>query len=164
MSERIAIYPGSFDPCTYGHLDLIQRAARMFDHVIVAVARNNEKSCMFTVDERMEVLTDITRNWPHIEITSFTGLTAEYARQRHAVALIRGLRAISDFEFELTIAITNQKLNPDIDTVCLMPSESFLFLSSRLVKEIATFGGDISPFVPPQVVKLLHDKLGHPKP
>lgn len=159
MPERIAIYPGSFDPCTYGHLDLIQRAARMFTHVVVAVARNNEKSCMFTVEERMDLLSEITKGWPRVEIASFTGLTAEYARQRGAVALVRGLRAISDFEFELTIAITNQKLNPEIDTVCLMPSESYLFLSSRLVKEIATLGGDISSFVPPQVVARLHEKM-----
>ncbi|MBI4556664.1 MAG: pantetheine-phosphate adenylyltransferase [Candidatus Hydrogenedentes bacterium] len=160
MPERIAVYPGSFDPPTYGHLDLIERATRMFDQLIVGVARNDEKSCLFTADERVEMLKLVTEGLPGVEVTSFEGLTADFARTRRAVALVRGLRVISDFEFELTMAITNEKLNPEIDTVCLMPSERYLLLSSRLVREVARFGGDVSLFVPPEVEALLRVKLG----
>jgi pantetheine-phosphate adenylyltransferase len=160
MSERIAVYPGSFDPPTNGHLDLIQRATRMFDHLIVAVTENDTKECLFTVAERIEMLKLITQDLPRVKVTAFTGLTADFARTQRAMALVRGLRVISDFEFELSMAITNQRLNPDIDTVCLMPSEPFLFLSSRLVKEVARFGGDTSSFVPPEVNARLHKKIG----
>ncbi len=159
MPDRTAVYAGSFDPPTNGHLDLIQRATRMFDRLIVAVAKNPAKDALFSVDERIEMLRVLTRGFPGVSVESFTGLTVDFARSRRAIALVRGLRVISDFELELTMAVTNQKLNPDIDTVCLMPSEQNLLISSRLVREIATFGGDISQFVPPLVARNLHGKL-----
>ncbi len=159
MPERTAIYPGSFDPPTCGHLDLIERALRIFDRVVVAVARNREKQALFTVDERLEMLRSITADHRGVEVDAFTGLTADYARQRGAVALVRGLRVMSDFELELTMAITNQKLLPGLDTVCLMPSEQYLLLSSRIVREIAQFGGAVSGFVPPIVAERLQAKL-----
>ncbi|MBN2308349.1 MAG: pantetheine-phosphate adenylyltransferase [Candidatus Hydrogenedentes bacterium] len=159
MAERIAVYPGSFDPPTYGHLDLVARALKIFDRLIVAVARNNEKSAFFTVEERVEMLRATTEGIAKVEVTSFGGLTADFAREVNAVALVRGLRVLSDFEFELTMAITNQKLNPQIDTVALMPSEPYLFLSSRIVREIARFGGDLSDMVPPEVAERLRAKF-----
>lgn len=158
MAERTAVYPGSFDPPTLGHLDLINRAARIFDRVIVAVARNHAKNAMFTVDERMEMLRELTAKIGNVEIDSFQGLTVDYASERGAVALIRGLRVISDFEFELSLAINNQKLRAEIDTVCLMPSEPFLFLSSRQVKEIASFGGKIAHYVTPEVGRRVYER------
>jgi pantetheine-phosphate adenylyltransferase len=160
MTERVGLYPGSFDPPTYGHLDLIDRALRLFDRLIVAVAQNSAKSGNFTVEERLDMLRAITAGKPNVEVVSFTGLTAEYARQRGVRSLVRGLRAVSDFEYELSMAITNQKLNPDIDTVCLMPSEDYLFLSSNGVRDIARFGGDLSPFVPDEIADRLRAKLG----
>lgn len=156
---KIALYPGSFDPPTFGHLDLIDRASKLFHHVIVAVATNNEKTCLFSVAERIDMLKELTKTWPCVEVTSFTGLTAEYARTREAVVILRGLRAISDFEYEHSMAVTNRKLNPGVDTVCLMPSEAFLFLSSRVVREIAFHGGDTTQFVPPLVSTRLQEKL-----
>ncbi len=159
MPERIAIYPGSFDPPTLGHLDLIKRAVRIFDRLIVAVAVNHEKSTLFTPDERVEMLAEITQGIPNVEATRFIGLTADFARENGAIALVRGLRALSDFEFELSMAITNQKLYSEIDTVCMMPSEPYLFLSSRTVKEVSRFGGDTSQFLSPAVAKRLQDKL-----
>jgi pantetheine-phosphate adenylyltransferase len=165
MANRIAVYPGSFDPPTYGHIDLIERAAKIFDSLIVAVARNSDKAGLFTVEERIEMLTHIARDNPNVEVTSFRGLTAEFARQRNAIALVRGLRVVSDFEYEITMAIANQKLNPTIDTVCLMPSESYLLLSSRIVREIAQFGGSLKDFVPEDVERRLIQKLERgPKP
>lgn len=159
MPERIAIYPGSFDPPTLGHLDLIERAVNIFDHVIVAVATNNQKSGLFTVDERMEMLAEMVTHVPSVSIEHFHGLTVQFARDKGAVALIRGLRVVSDFEFELTMAINNHKLAPEIDTVNLMPSEPYLFLSSRLVKEIAAFGGSLGHFVSPSVERRLQEKF-----
>ncbi len=159
MTERIAIYPGSFDPPTLGHLDLIERAVNIFDHVIVAVAMNNEKIGLFTVDERMEMLQELVSHVPRVSIEHFRGLTVQFAQEKGAVALIRGLRVVSDFEFELTMAINNHKLAPEIDTVNLMPSEPYLFLSSRLVKEIAAFGGNLSHFVSPAVGERLKAKF-----
>ena len=158
MSERIAVYPGSFDPPTNGHLDLIERAAKIFDRLIVAVARNDEKSGFFSVDERVSMLQEIAGGIPGVTVTSFEGLTADFARDVEAVALVRGLRVVSDFEFEMTMAIANRKLNPKTDTVCLMPSEPYLFLSSRLVREIARHGGDLSEVVPPLVAERLREK------
>jgi len=163
MVERVAVYPGSFDPPTFGHLDLVKRAARIFDSVVVAVAANHEKQCLFSVEERVALLEAITRDIPKVTVTWFSGLTAEFARQQGAVALVRGLRAVSDFEYELMLAITNQGISPEIDTVCLMPSEPYLFLSSRIVKEIARLGGDVSQSVPPEVVVTLHEKFEMPR-
>jgi len=159
MAKRIGIYPGSFDPPTYGHIDLIGRAAKIFDTLIVAVARNADKKGLFTVEERIDMLRSISAQYANVEVTSFTGLTAEFARTRKATALVRGLRVVSDFEYEITMAIANQKLNPQIDTVCLMPSEKFLLLSSRIVREIAIFGGDLHEFVPPDIEKRIKKKL-----
>lgn len=159
MAERVAIYPGSFDPPTLGHLDLIERASRMFDRVIVAVAINHEKRGLFDIEERQDLLRDCVRDIPNVEVGFFTGLAVDYAREKGAVALLRGLRVISDFEFELTMAINNHKLAEEIDTVCLMPSEQYVFLSSRLVKEIAQFGGTVSHYVTPLVEKRLREKL-----
>ena len=159
MDSRVALYPGSFDPPTYGHLDLIKRAAKIFDKVIVAVAVNRAKTTLFSVEERVEMLEAVTEGMPTVTVAQFEGLTAAYARHIGAAALVRGLRAISDFEFELSMAITNQKVNPAIDTVCLMPSEPYLFLSSNIVREIARFGGDISEFAPPVIADRLRKKL-----
>ena len=159
MSERLAVYPGSFDPPTLGHLDLVQRGARIFDNLIVAVAINDMKDALFTSEERVIMLEGMTKNIPNVEVTSFNGLTAEFAHQQKAVALVRGLRALSDFEFEMSMAITNQKLCPEIDTVCMMPSEPYLFLSSRAVKEVTRFGGDTSGFLTPEVAERLRNKL-----
>lgn len=159
MPERIAVYPGSFDPPTLGHLDLIQRAVNIFDHVIVAVAVNDAKVGLFSVEERVEMLTEMVAGIPRVSIDHFKSLTVQFAQKKGAVALIRGLRVVSDFEFELTMAINNHKLAPEIDTVNLMPSEPYLFLSSRLVKEIAAFGGSLSHFVSPAVEKRLKEKL-----
>jgi pantetheine-phosphate adenylyltransferase len=162
MEGRVALYPGSFDPPTYGHLDLIRRASKIFDKLIVSVAVNRAKTSLFSVEERMDMLELITQDMPQVTVTSFEGLTAAYARFVNASALVRGLRAISDFEFELSMAITNQKVNPEIDTVCLMPSEPYLFLSSNVVREIARFDGDIEEFVPPEIAVRLRRKIkGH---
>ncbi|MFO7973461.1 MAG: pantetheine-phosphate adenylyltransferase [Candidatus Hydrogenedentota bacterium] len=158
MGERIAVYPGSFDPPTNGHLDLIQRASALFDKLIVAVATNTEKKGLFSVDERLDMLRRISEGIPNVEVTSFVGLTAEFARQRHAMAVVRGLRVMSDFEFELTMAITNQKLNPSLETVSLMPSEPHLFLSSRIVREIARFDGDLDGLVPPEIDQVIRER------
>lgn len=163
MPKRIAIYPGSFDPPTLGHLDLIERASKLFDEIIVAVAINDQKSGMFTAEERMEMLRESVAQWPNVRVDHFKGLTVEYARQKKAIALIRGLRAISDFEFELTMAINNHKLNPDVDTISMMPSEEYLFLSSRLVKEISGFGGSVSHYVTPAIEKRLLEKVNGKK-
>jgi pantetheine-phosphate adenylyltransferase len=159
MPERIAIYPGSFDPPTLGHFDLIKRAAKIFDHLIVAVARNDAKTSLFTVEERMDLLRGLVRGVEGVTVSHFHGLTVDFARQQGAVALIRGLRVVSDFEFELTMAINNHKLNPEVDTVALMPSEPFLFLSSRLVREIATYGGKVSHYLTPEIEARLLAKL-----
>ncbi len=161
MADRIAMYPGSFDPPTYGHLDIIQRASKVFDKVIVAVAHNTEKSGLFTVDERIEMLKDITGDLGNVSIGYFTGLTVDYARDHGVIVLIRGLRAVSDFEYELTMAATNRRMYPECDTISFMPSEQYMFISSRLVKEIAQLGGDVSHFVPPTAVARLHEKIGN---
>jgi pantetheine-phosphate adenylyltransferase len=159
MIDRVALYPGSFDPPTFGHLDLIQRALKMFPHVVVAVAQNNEKNCLFTVEERVDFLRTLTRDLRDVEVTSFRGLTAVFAEKCKAAAIVRGLRAISDFEYEYSMAVTNKKLNPLVDTVCLMPSEQYLFVSSRIVKEIARNNGDVNQFVPPLIAKKLMEKF-----
>lgn len=162
MTERIALYPGSFDPPTLGHRDLIGRAATIFDKVLVAIAINSTKQGLFTIPERVEMVEELTADIPNIEIIHFEGLTVDFAAKHGAIALIRGLRVISDFEYELSMAINNQKLNPNIDTVALMPSEPYLYLSSRLVKEIASYGGKISHYVTPGVERRLRAKYGPP--
>ena len=159
MPERVALYPGSFDPPTFGHLDLIERATKIFHRLIVAVTRNDSKQSLFSIEERVAMLHEILKDNPRVEIVSFAGLTADFARERGAVAIVRGLRAISDFEYEYSMALTNRKLNPDVDTVCLMPSEPYLFLSSRIVKEVARYNGDVSYAVPVLVAERLKAKL-----
>ena len=147
----IAIYPGSFDPITLGHLDIIERGSRVFDHVIVAVLRNPDKSPLFTVQERIEQIRRCTPHLSNVEVDSFNGLTVEYARLKNAKVLLRGLRAVSDFEKELQMAHTNQTLWDEIETVFLATSNEYSFLSSSVVKEIAKFGGSIAHLVPQQV-------------
>ncbi len=156
---RVAIYPGSFDPVTFGHIDLINRATNIFDEVIVAVAVNTNKKPLFTIDERVEMLRVSTKGIAGIKIECFNGLVTEYARKQHVNVLIRGLRMISDFEYELQMALTNRRLNGDIETIFLMPSEGYSFLSSALIKEAASLGADISSFVPSFVAGKLRHKL-----
>ena len=159
MPERIGVYPGSFDPPTLGHLDLIERASAFFDTLIIAVAKNTEKNSLFTADERIEMLEEITEGMDNVRIDFFTGLTVDFARDNGAMALIRGLRAVSDFEYEMTMAATNRKMYKNCDTISFMPTEQYMFISSRLVKEIAQLGGDASQFVPPSVAKRLQQKI-----
>ena len=154
-----AIYPGSFDPVTFGHLDVIKRALKLFDEVIVAVAFNDQKQGLFTVDERVALLELATREMANVRVAQFSGLLVNFAREQQAAALIRGLRAISDFEFEFQMALMNRKLEKSIETLFLMPKEEYTYLSSRIVKEIARLGGDVTSFVPTNVQKALKAKL-----
>ncbi len=154
----IAIYPGSFDPPTLGHLDVIQRASLLFDRVIVAVGANPEKSPWFTLGERLHMLKECTAHLPNVEVDSFQGLLVEYARRRGAKAIVKGLRAISDFEAEFQMALANRTLAPEIETVFLMTSAEHMFVSSSTVKEIAQLGGDVKEFVPESVARHLASK------
>jgi pantetheine-phosphate adenylyltransferase len=154
-----AIYPGSFDPVTNGHLDVVERARKLFDEVIVAVAHNDEKQPMFTLQERLDLLQNTLGKIDNVRITHFEGLLVDFAVAEKAGAVIRGLRAISDFEFEFQMALMNRKLEGAVETIFLMPKEEYTYLSSRIVKEIARLGGDVSKFVPPQVAKALGAKL-----
>lgn len=156
---RTAIYPGSFDPVTYGHLDVIKRASSIFDHVIVALANNPQKKSLFSTEERFEMLKATTKGIKRIKIDSFDGLVIDYARSHKARVLIRGLRMFSDFEYEFQMALTNRRLDKNIETVFLMPSEKHSFLSSSLLKEAATLGADISTFVPEFVAQRLKERL-----
>jgi len=159
MMKRVALYPGSFDPVTYGHVDLIERAARIFDKVVVAVASNLHKKPLFDKVERFEMLVEAVKGIENIEVVAFDGLVVNFARSRGINVLIRGLRMVSDFEYEFQMALTNRRLADDIETVFLMPSEQFSFLSSKLLKESATLGADISSFVPPIVEAKLRNRL-----
>ena len=156
---RTAIYPGSFDPLTNGHLDVIQRAAKLFDRVVVAVAKNDSKRPLFTLAERLALVKTAVSHLPHVEADSFDGLLIEYVVRQKAQAIVRGLRAVSDFEFEFQLALMNRKLNESIETIFMMPKDTYTFLSSRIVKEISRLGGDVSPFVPPHVETALQEKL-----
>ncbi len=147
MSKTV-ICPGSFDPVTLGHLDIIKRAAKMFDHVIVAVLVNSAKSPCFSTEERMRLLKEVTGDIENVEISSFDGLLAEYCKQRGADAIVKGLRAVSDFEYEFQMAITNKKINPELETIFLMANADSMYLSSSMVREVAAMGGDITNFVP----------------
>ena len=155
-----AIYPGSFDPVTLGHLDIIQRAARNCDELIVGVLNNKSKSPLFTVEERVAMLKDVVRNIPNVRIMAFSGLLVDFAREQGAHCIIRGLRAITDFEYELQMAQTNSILNKEIDTMFLTASNDYSYLSSTTVKEIASFGGDIKQFVPREVCDKIYEKYG----
>jgi pantetheine-phosphate adenylyltransferase len=156
---RRAIYPGSFDPVTCGHLDVIQRAARLFDELVVAVAFNDQKQSMFTPEERMVLIREATASVGNIRVACFDGLLVDFARREGAGAVIRGLRAISDFEFEFQMALMNRKLEPGIETIFLTPREEFTYLSSRIIKEIARLGGKVEAFVPPSVERALRNKF-----
>jgi len=156
---RTAIYPGSFDPLTNGHLDVIQRATKLFDHVIVAVAKSESKNPLFTLEERVEMVEGAIGHLPQVEADSFDGLLVKYVEDRGAQAVVRGLRAVSDFEFEFQLALMNRKLNERIETIFMMPKDTYTFLSSRIVKEIARLGGDVSAFVPAHVQAALALKL-----
>lgn len=156
---RRAIYPGSFDPITNGHLDVLQRAAGIFDNLIIAVARDNAKQSLFSVDERVELIRSATAEISGIEVMPFEGLLVNFAREHRACALVRGLRAVSDFEFEFQLALMNRKLEPNLETLFLMPREEYTYISSRLVKEICRLGGHIEQFVPPNVATALRSKL-----
>ncbi|MBK7975600.1 MAG: pantetheine-phosphate adenylyltransferase [Deltaproteobacteria bacterium] len=158
--NAIAIYPGSFDPVTNGHLDLIERGVRLFGHLIVAVARNIEKTTLFTTQERIELVREAVSRRTDVTVESFEGLLVDYARARGATVVMRGLRALSDFEYEYEMAMMNRRLHPDLETLFMMTSESNFFVSSRRVKEVMRFGGDVSTLVPPLVRSRLADKLG----
>jgi pantetheine-phosphate adenylyltransferase len=156
---RRAIYPGSFDPVTNGHLDIIERARKLFDEVIVAVAHNDEKQPLLSLEERLDLLRETAGKIDNVRIAQFKGLLVEFARAEKAGAVIRGLRAVSDFEFEFQMALMNRKLDAGVETIFLMPKEEYTYLSSRIVKEIARLGGDVSGFVPPAVASTLRKKL-----
>ena len=156
---RTVIYPGSFDPFTNGHLDVVERAAKLFDRVIVAVAQNADKQTLFTQAERKRQIGTVLDDLPNVEVTEFKGLLVEFAKAQNAQAIIRGLRAVSDFEFEFQLALMNRKLEEEIETIFMMPREAYTFLSSKLVKEVAQLGGDVSAFVPANVEQALQGKL-----
>lgn len=154
-----AMYPGTFDPITRGHEDLVRRCVRIFDRVVVAVASNPKKAPLFTLDERVELAREVLRDLPEVSVTGYNGLTVEFARANGFKAIIRGLRAVSDFEYEFQLATMNRHLADSVETVFLTPSEHHTFISSTLVREIAEFGGDVTPFVHPAVAARLKEKL-----
>ncbi|TLD69648.1 pantetheine-phosphate adenylyltransferase [Phragmitibacter flavus] len=158
---RTGIYPGSFDPITNGHLDVLQRAANLFDELIIAIARDNAKSSLFTMDERVQMIEQTVRDnqLTNVRVLPFEGLLVKFAREHNAQAVVRGLRAISDFEFEFQMALMNRKLDARVETIFLTPREELTYISSRIVKEIARLGGDVTTFVPPNVVSSLKAKL-----
>jgi pantetheine-phosphate adenylyltransferase len=156
---RTAIYPGSFDPLTNGHLDVVQRATKLFDRVIIAVAKSDSKNPLFTLEDRVELVREAVSHLPGVETDSFDGLLIEYVARRKAQAVVRGLRAVSDFEFEFQLALMNRKLDERIETIFMMPKDTYTFLSSRIIKEIARLGGDVSQFVPTHVKAALANKL-----
>jgi len=159
MSESLAIYPGSFDPITNGHLDLIERARRIFGHLIVAVLTNPDKEPLFTVMERVEMLQEATGGMANVSVETFGGLLVDYAKQKHAGIILRGIRAFTDYEYELQMALMNRKLEPSLETVFLVPAESYNYVSSRLVREIFQNGGSVKGLVPPLVEDRLHQKV-----
>ena len=159
MKTSVAIYPGSFDPVTNGHLDLIARGEKMFDRLIVAVLKNAEKAPLFSLSERVDMLREVTRQWDSVEVDVFEGLLVDYARKRGAAVILRGIRAVSDYEYELQMALMNRKLEPRLETVFMLPGESFSYLSAKLVREIAQLGGPLTGLVPPIVEQRLRSKV-----
>ena len=161
---RLAVYPGTFDPITRGHTDIVSRSLSVFDRLVVAIAPNPRKGALLSIEERVELAKIATKGFPNVEVESFNGLLVEYVRQRGAHAIIRGLRAVSDFEHEFQMALLNRKLDEQLETVFLMPSEEYSYLTSSIVKELALFGGELEAFLIPEVAKLLREKYGHPSP
>lgn len=161
---RIGIYPGSFDPVTQGHLDIILRASKLVDKLIIGVLVNGAKSPMFSMEERVELIRRVTANLPNVEVEAYDGLLVEFAKQKGAGILVRGLRAVTDFEYELQIAQTNHKLNPSVETVFLTTSVEYSYVSSSIVREVASYGGDISQFVPECIVEDIYKKAGRKHP
>ena len=157
--ERIALFPASFDPVTNGHLDIIRRSLKVFDRMIVGIAHNVAKSGTFTVEERLDILTNVLGDDERIEITAFEGLLVDFCRRVGAETVIRGLRAMSDYEYEFEMALMNKHLNPDVETVFMMASQEYLYVSSSRLKELVRFGGNVADFVPPVVEKRLREKL-----
>ena len=158
---RLAIYPGTFDPITNGHLDIVQRASHMFDKIVICIAENVVKTPLFTIDERRELAISSVAGRDHISVETFGGLLAEYARMQNATAIIRGLRAVKDFEYEFQMALMNKSPYPEVETVFLMPSERFTYVNSSIVREVARLGGDVTSYVPLNVVAALKDKYAH---
>ncbi len=159
MSQIVAVYPGSFDPVTNGHLDLIARGAKIFHQLIVAVLQNREKAPLFSASERVEMLREVTRPWPSVEVDLFDGLLVDYVRRRKAQVILRGIRAVSDYEYELQMALMNRRLEPQVETIFMMPDARYSYLSSHLVREIAQLGGRIEGLVPPLVEERLRAKV-----
>lgn len=158
MSQIVAIYPGSFDPLTNGHVDIIQRGSRLFDRIVVALLVNLEKAPLFTVAERVSIAREVFQEWPNVEVDTFDGLLVDYARRREASVIVRGLRAVSDFEYELQMALMNRRLNDAVETVFMMPAEPYTYVSSRLVKEVVALGGTVRGLVPDLVERRLREK------
>ena len=154
-----ALYPGTFDPPTNGHVDLIQRGAKLFSELTVAILKNPSKNPMFTVDERVEMLREVTSDMPNVQVATFDGLMVDFARQSGATAVLRGIRAISDYEYEFQMALMNRRLAPEIETVFLQPAGRYSFVSSRMLKEVFSFGGDVTGLVPPNVVTRLRERI-----
>lgn len=159
MKEGVAVYPGTFDPFTRGHEDLVRRASLLFDRIIVAIAMSRGKMPLFELDERVEIAREILKPFPNVEVTGFDGLLMDFLRSRNARVILRGLRAVSDFEYEFQMAGMNRKLFPDVETVFLTPADEYMFISATMVREIARLGGDIGKFVQPQVVQRLQRKV-----
>jgi pantetheine-phosphate adenylyltransferase len=159
VKKTIAIYPGSFDPLTNGHLDLIERGSKIFDELVVAILRNPEKDPLFTLEERIEILESEIARWSNVRAEAFDGLLVDYARRHNAGAVLRGIRAISDYEYELQMALMNRKLDPRLETVFMMPAEAYSYVSSRLVKEVARLGGSVRGLVPQLVEQRLENKI-----
>ena len=160
----IAVYPGTFDPFTYGHLDLVRRAQRLFPRLIVAVARNPQKTVMFSVEKRLAILREALGEMPGVEVDTYEALTVDYARQKGARVILRGLRAVSDFETEFAMALMNRKLSEDVETVFLMPNQAYTYLSSRMVKEVALLGGSVDDLVTPLAARLLKEQAARIPP
>jgi len=159
MSPTLAVYPGSFDPLTNGHVDIISRGARLFDRIVVAILVNGEKSPLFSMEERVEITRSVFRDQPNVEVDTFDGLLVDYVARRKAQVIVRGLRAVSDFEFEFQMALMNQRLNGAIQTVFMMPAEQYTYISSRLIKEVFSLGGRVNGLVPELVETRLRDKI-----
>lgn len=159
MNTVRAIYPGTFDPLTNGHLDLIARGAKIFDHLVVAILNNSEKQPLFPVQERVEMITEATREFGNISVSTFDGLLVEFARQQQAQALLRGIRAISDYEYEFQMALMNRRLAPQLETVFMMPAEKYSYVSSRLIREVFRLGGSVEGLVPPIVIERLQSRV-----